>query len=137
MKHLIIAIIIFMSSSFTTKDDQLLTIYLDIKNALIKGDAATAATKAAEFVKASTQDKLSADAAAIAKTTDLGQQRELFKTFSTDMYAFAKTAKLSEDPLYYQYCPMKKSYWLSKEKTISNPYYGKQMLTCGKVNETL
>ncbi|WP_158085184.1 DUF3347 domain-containing protein, partial [Niastella vici] len=31
---------------------QLLTLYYDIKNALVKGDANTAATKAGEFVKA-------------------------------------------------------------------------------------
>jgi len=45
--------------------------------------------------------------------------------------------KLSDAPLYQQYCPMKKSYWLSKDAAIKNPYYGKQMLTCGKVSDTL
>lgn len=38
--------------------------------------------------------------------------------------------------VYYQYCPMKKAYWLSMEKEIKNPYYGSSMLTCGKVIET-
>jgi hypothetical protein len=27
--------------------------------------------------------------------------------------------------------------WLSKESTIKNPYYGSQMLTCGKTVETI
>ena len=29
------------------------------------------------------------------------------------------------------YCPMAPGRWLQTEKTISNPYYGSQMLTCG------
>jgi len=32
---------------------------------------------------------------------------------------------------------MKKAVWLSNEKAIKNPYYGSQMLTCGKVVETI
>jgi hypothetical protein len=28
-------------------------------------------------------------------------------------------------------------YWLSSEAVIKNPYYGKAMLTCGKVTETI
>jgi hypothetical protein len=32
---------------------------------------------------------------------------------------------------------MKKAIWLSSENTVKNPYYGKQMLTCGSLQETL
>jgi hypothetical protein len=32
---------------------------------------------------------------------------------------------------------MKKSYWLSADEAIKNPYYGNMMLTCGKVSETI
>jgi hypothetical protein len=35
------------------------------------------------------------------------------------------------------YCPMKKSNWLSNEKTVKNPYYGSAMLTCGEVTGTI
>ena len=42
---------------------------------------------------------------------------------------------------YLDHCPMandgKGANWLSREKNIKNPYYGKAMLTCGKVTETL
>jgi hypothetical protein len=31
----------------------------------------------------------------------------------------------------------KGAFWISKEKGVKNPYYGKSMLTCGKVTETL
>ena len=38
---------------------------------------------------------------------------------------------------YYQFCPMadnnKGAYWLSKEETILNPYFGKAMHSCGEI----
>ena len=30
------------------------------------------------------------------------------------------------------YCPMVNKQWLQKGETVSNPYYGKAMLTCGE-----
>lgn len=133
----------------------LLNLYLDIKDALVSSDAATATAKAAEFAQAVNavdvnsltadeqaafkplQQKLSADADLIAKAGDLAGQRAAFKAFSDHVYALSKAVKLSDKPVYQQYCPMKKSYWLSKDAAIKNPYYGKQMLTCGKVSDTL
>ncbi|QHS63050.1 DUF3347 domain-containing protein [Chitinophaga agri] len=134
---------------------KLLSIYFDVKNALVNSDAATANTRAAEFVKAVStidmpslsaeeraafmplQDKLISDANAIAGTTDVKVQREKFKSLSDHIFTLAKAVKLSDAPVYQQYCPMQKSYWLSNEAAVKNPYYGKQMLTCGKVTETL
>jgi hypothetical protein len=49
----------------------------------------------------------------------------------------AKAVKLSVQPVYQDYCPMKKAYWLSSEAAIKNPYYGSQMLSCGKINDTI
>jgi len=46
-----------------------------------------------------------------------------------------------EQPVYYQHCPManggKGANWLSKENAVKNPYYGSQMLSCGKTVETI
>ena len=134
---------------------QLLSFYYDVKNSLVTGDANSVATNAGEFAKAienidmkslpsadmktfmSLQGKLTEDAKHIANTKDISHQREHFATFSTNMIALAKGAKLSVEPIYEVYCPMKKTYWLSSEETIKNPYFGNQMLTCGKVTETL
>lgn len=126
----------------------LLHSYYDIKNALVAGNATTASMQASEFVKtaksinnkdfsAETRDALMKDAEAIAATKDVKHQREYFASFSTNMATLAKAVKLSEDPIYQAYCPMKKSYWLSNDKTIKNPYFGTAMLTCGKVTETI
>ena len=175
MKTFIFSAFIFVALSFSSKANdnasniaiitentvdesplsQLLILYYDIKNALVKGDANTAATKAGEFVKALNGDdmkklpeadmnafmplqvKLAFDAKHISETKEIGHQREHFQSFSNNFYKLAKAVKLSDKPIYQDYCPMKKAYWLSSEAAIKNPYFGAQMLTCGKVNDTI
>jgi hypothetical protein len=83
------------------------------------------------------QDKLAFDARHISESNDIAHQREHFANFSANFFKLAKAIKLTDEAVYYDYCPMKKSYWLSADAAIKNPYYGKQMLTCGKVTETL
>jgi hypothetical protein len=127
---------------------QLLTHYYDVKNALVAGNAATASTKAGDFVKTlngidhkiiseGNAHALLKDAGQISESKDLKKQREYFATFSDNMVALAKTVKLSTETIYLANCPMKKANWLSAEKAIKNPYYGSSMLTCGKVIETI
>jgi hypothetical protein len=124
----------------------LLKSYYEMKDALVASDAATASAKAGEFVKLinadrksekSLQEKLAADAGRIAATQDIAKQRELFAPLSLNVYKLAKVEKLSDDAIYQQYCPMKKTYWLSNEAAVKNPYYGKMMLTCGNVTDTI
>ena len=125
----------------------LLTTYYGIKDALVSSNAAGASAKAAEFIHAaSIADEhtlpaenriiLIKEAVQISKSTDLKQQRELFAGFSADMVTLAKAVKLSGNPVYQQFCPMKKASWLSSSQVVKNPYFGSAMLTCGKVTET-
>lgn len=127
--------------------------YLEVKNALVAGDAATAAAKAGILqtqagavsglseadakVFESLKTKLSAGAQQIAGTKELDKQRVAFAALSADMLTLSKSVKLSAQPLYEQYCPMKKASWISAEADVKNPYYGKMMLTCGKTVQTL
>lgn len=129
--------------------------YYDIKDALVAGDANAAAAKAGDLLKAidgvdmgklpekdhktfmAVKDKLSFDARHISEKKEVGHQREHFATLSTNMMTLAKGVRLSEQPIYEEYCPMKKASWLSNETAIKNPYYGSAMLTCGKVQTTL
>lgn len=135
-----------------------MTNYFKLQQALVKSDAKQAAAMAAELQKAiesidmaslkagehtawmQSKEKLSGDAKNIAKSQDLKKQRQLFSTLSEAMYTLAKAADLPQ-PVYYHNCPMfndgKGANWLSEEKAIKNPYYGSQMLTCGKNIETL
>jgi hypothetical protein len=133
----------------------LLNSYFGIKNALVSSDAKAAATNAGELLKAINgidmkalseidmnafmplQDKLAFDAKHISENNGIAEQREHFSSLSNNIYKLAKAVKLSAEPVYQEYCPMKKMYWLSSEAVIKNPYYGKAMLTCGKVTETI
>jgi hypothetical protein len=132
--------------------------YFALKNALVASDGSTAATQAKSLFDAVAtvkmevlnpdqhtvwmkfQQKLSGDAGKIKDTQKIKQQREHFVSLSKNMYELMKVVK-PETTVYYDHCPMyndgKGGNWLSTEKAIKNPYYGKEMLTCGKVTETL
>lgn len=138
----------FAQDSTKTQSSPLLTSYYNLKDALVSSNYTMAAASAESFVKAlndidketvkdESRAALLSDAGAISQTKDLKVQREKFATLSTNMFALAKTVKLSTQPVYQQYCPMKKASWLSDNKAIKNPYYGSAMLTCGSVKETL
>ena len=80
------------------------------------------------------------DAEHISETQAVAHQREHFASLSKNMYALMKVSK-SETETYYQFCPMynkgKGANWLSKDSEIKNPYYGSQMLSCGRTQETI
>jgi hypothetical protein len=145
---------VFVQQSFAQENTnqsqlpQLLSSYYSIKNALVAGNANMSSAKAEEFVKTlngidkniiieTSRNGLLKEANQISETKDIKQQREYFASLSTNMFALAKVVKLTTEPIYEDYCPMKKAYWLSREKAIKNPYFGNAMLTCGNVAETL
>lgn len=72
---------------------------------------------------------------------NIEHQREHFALLSKDIYDLVKAFGATEQPLYQDFCPMydkgKGAIWLSETKDIKNPYYGKKMLTCGKVQEEI
>ena len=142
----------FVQKSFaqdsTGTQSQLLHLYYNIKNALVAGNANATSISAEQFVKTTNSidykvisegniNTLLKDATAISESKDLKDQRMHFANLSTNMFALAKSVKLTDRPVYYTYCPMKKAYWLSNEAAIKNPYFGSAMPTCGKVVETL
>ena len=138
----------FAQDSTKTQPAQLLNAYYQLKDNLVKSNATAAAASAGELVKAinnadaatvndDTRTSLLKDANAISQSSDIKVQRGKFATLSNNMFELAKTVKLSAEPVYQQYCPMKKASWLSNDKAIKNPYYGSAMLTCGSVKTTL
>ena len=127
---------------------ELLASYYGIKDALVGGNANLASSTADQFIKiVNTVDykiisegninALLKDATPIFESRDIKAQRERFVNLSNNMATLAKAIKLTDQPIYEAYCPMKKANWLSNEKEIKNPYYGSAMLTCGKVVETI
>lgn len=128
--------------------------YFLLKDALVKTDGKMASEKATimlfsiNAVKMETLEMevhtvwmkvlkdLTANAKSISETQDIEKQRSVFDSLSKEVYELIKVAKPTE-AVYYQYCPMKKTNWLSKENTIKNPYFGSMMLSCGSVVETI
>lgn len=132
--------------------------YYAVKDALVSSDGNAASAKATNLVKAmkavdmgklatdqhnvwmKVMAGLDSDAANIAKTKDVAIQRDHFSSLSENMYKLIKSAKPSQT-VYYQHCPMAKegkgANWLSQVSAVKNPYYGAQMLNCGKTTETL
>ena len=134
---------------------KMLNNYYGVKNALIADDGKTANSQAGEFVKMlasvpmakmnaeqhtifmGLSEKVKLDAQNISETKDVKNQRERFNDLSNNFFTMLKGLNANEQPVYQQYCPMAKGYWLSDNSAVKNPYYGKAMLTCGKVTETL
>ncbi|WKW47392.1 DUF3347 domain-containing protein [Myroides sp. JBRI-B21084] len=132
--------------------------YFNIKEALVNSDASLALTNAESFIssiKAVEMEKLTNKeqviwlkvmqnlidyADQITLTKDIQQQREYFIDLSNKMYELIKSTK-HEFSIFYQFCPManngKGANWLSKDESIKNPFYGSQMISCGKTIETI
>jgi len=132
--------------------------YFDVKEALVETDGIDASKKSAALLLAVNAVKmdelemdvhmvwmkvvedLKRDAKSISETKEIAAQRDHFMTLSKSIYALIKVSK-NETAVYYQFCPMandgKGANWLSKDSTIKNPYYGAQMLSCGKTVETI
>jgi hypothetical protein len=71
----------------------------------------------------------------IASESTLEKQRIKFAELSIALWPIVKNSATKEQPLFYDYCPMKQSYWISVDEAIKNPYYGSSMLTCGSISE--
>ena len=155
------AIILFATianGQTNTGVNKVLNAYIQLKDALVKSDgtssfgASKALLTAIQEVNMSelnadthTQwmkvvNDLKEDAEHISETKEITHQRDHFMSLSKNLFTVLKVSK-SETPIYYQFCPMankgKGANWLSLENKIKNPYYGNQMLTCGKVVETI
>lgn len=129
--------------------------YYQVKDGLARSDAKAAAGAAASLLESintidmpaipekdhtvfmKLKDKLAYDVRHISESTDINHQREHFTSLSANMIVLAKQAHLSGQPVYVEYCPMKRAYWLSNDQVIKNPYYGTSMPDCGKVTATL
>lgn len=132
--------------------------YFSLKDALVKSDGNAASAKAKELLASLTAVKMETfeseehtvwmkvkadlitDAEHINETKEVSHQRDHFASLSKNVYQLVKVSK-NNAPVYYQHCPMyndgKGADWLSKESAIKNPFYGSQMLSCGKTVETI
>ena len=80
--------------------------------------------------------KIDTAAVQLASAGDLADARQKFGTLSEAIVAYKDGLKLKPgDGVKQAFCPMALKPWLQKGDTISNPYYGSQMPTCGSFTQ--
>ena len=115
--------------------DHYLKIQAELAKDSIKGldEHAGAIAKA---VKGDAMKMLSPDVAkeaeTLAQAKDIKAARQAFKPLSASLVKYLADSKAGKGTYHEAYCPMVKASWLQTEKTIKNPYMGKEMLTCGE-----
>ena len=86
------------------------------------------------------QNEIKSELQPIEHFTQLDEIRNAFVNLSNTIISLANAFKPNET-LFVLHCPMannnKGADWLSSSKEIKNPYYGKAMLTCGEVKDTI
>ena len=112
--------------------------YLKIQSELAKDSVKSLdehANAIAKAVKGDEMKMLSPEVAkqaeTLAKAKDLKTAREAFKPLSASLIKYLADNKAGKGTYHEAYCPMVKASWLQTEKTVVNPYMGKEMLTCG------
>ena len=151
-----------LNAEGTQKLMAVMTAYYGLKNALVATNAAqtTAANKqllsSAEAMQAFLQtdsinkvvlqpymDTIVTQSKVIEAESDpkCERQRLAFSPLSDNVFALLKHVDIKNAGVYKQFCPMafndKGAYWLSEESEIKNPYFGKKMLECGEVQDSL
>jgi hypothetical protein len=110
------------AGALSENDQQFLVRYEKIRGALAADDLAGARTAAAE---------LGADGEALAKSVSLKEARSAFEKLSET----AKQKAAGQAGYYVVNCPMLKKDWIQTSEKIGNPYYGKEMATCGEIKK--
>ena len=110
------------AGSLSENDKQFLAAYEKVRSALAADDLP--GTKAAAT-------DLGADGADLTKSVSLKEARSAFEKLSDK----AKTLAAGQSGYYVVNCPMLKKDWVQTSEKIGNPYYGKEMATCGEIKK--
>lgn len=149
------------SDSFNDKFSTLLNHYYHLKDAFVLSSDTIAALHArllvasadsldmrevkadSSIVEMANQyvQSISSEAKALADEKGIEAKRKSFQMISDAMYDLVRTVRYDKGTVYHQFCPMAfndaGAYWLSPTADIKNPYFGKKMLTCGEVKDSI
>ena len=110
------------AASLSDKDKQFLAAYEKVRSALADDNLGGAKTAAGN---------LGDDGAPLAKSNSLKEARVAFEKLSDK----AKRLVAGQSGYYVVNCPMLKKDWVQTTETIGNPYYGKEMASCGEIKK--
>ena len=140
IRRAFIAFVVLVSVGSATAADlpaALVDPYIQVQVALSSDMVDGIAAQAQAIEKAATAlgkeaEAIVAGAKKLAAAKDIAAARAAFGDVSTAITAYAEKTKSSLGAdVRLAYCPMANKPWLTKDKTIRNPYYGASMLTCG------
>jgi hypothetical protein len=103
-------------------DKQFLARYERVRSALAADDLGAARTAAGD---------LGEEGAPLAKSSSLKEARAVFEKLSDK----AKQLAAGQPGFYVVHCPMLQKDWVQASEKIANPYYGKEMATCGEIKK--
>jgi hypothetical protein len=103
-------------------DKQFLARYEKVRSALATDDLGAAKAIAGE---------LGEEGAQLAKSSSLKEARAAFEKLSDK----AKQLAAGQAGYYVVHCPMLQKDWVQTNEKIANPYYGKEMATCGEIKK--
>jgi len=103
-------------------DKQFLARYEKVRSALAADDLGAARTAAGD---------LGDEGAQLTKSSSLKDARAAFEKLSDR----AKQLAAGQSGFYVVHCPMLKKDWVQTNEKIANPYYGKEMATCGEIKK--
>jgi hypothetical protein len=114
--------------------------YLTVTSALAADKFDPDVKKTAAKLRTSADPETAKAAGAVEAAPDIAAARKAFGDLSKAVIARVEAKKLAPGATLYEIeCPMAKPYgrWLSATDQVLNPYWGKQMLTCGEKVATL
>ena len=147
-----------VSVKFQAQLKSIFDAYINLKDALIKGDFKTAKQYSntmkinlskvdMKLLKGDSHNdwmeiskSLDGFTKQFENASEIKGQRTVFKPLSEQLILAIEKYGINQE-VYAQFCPMadndKGGYWLSVEDKILNPYFGDQMLGCGEVAKTI
>jgi len=135
MLFTVTALVYAADSGVPAPIQSVMTPYLQIHDALAKDSMDGVSAAASALGKAAQSDKmfpseLGQEAQTLAQAKDLGTARDAFKPLSETLI---KAIGNNHGTYVEVYCPMAKAHWLQTGTTVSNPYFGASMSTCGSI----
>ena len=86
-------------------------------------------------------DGISAESKGLIGEAKIGEKRKAFQMISAGLFDLVRTVRYDKEKIYLLHCPMAFNNtgadWLSNATEIKNPYFGKDMLTCGEVRDSV
>ncbi len=127
-----------MGSLYAQKTQLVAQAYLELKVAAYKGDIKETSVSGqilldilqGESISVNTKKSLQE----LVKSNSIEKQRTLLGDISEPIWGLLKTSKTVNE-LFLVQCPMKKAFWIDDSKSFKNPFYGKQMASCGKISD--